>query len=67
MGVRPPRIELVIDELVLHGVAPGDPQVARAVDRATRQALAGQPAARRADPAAIGRAVEGALAGRVGR
>ena len=67
MGLKPPRIELVIEELVLYGVAPGDPRVARAVEHAARQALAEHPAARRADPAAVGRAVGGALAGPAGR
>jgi hypothetical protein len=67
MGLTPPRIELVIDELVLDGVAPGDPRVAPAVEHAARQALAEQPAARRADPVAIGRAVGGALARRAAR
>jgi len=67
MGLKPPRIELVIDELVLDGVAPRDPRVARAVEHAARQALARRPAARRADPAAIGRVVGGALARRAPR
>jgi hypothetical protein len=62
MGVRP--IEVTIDALVLDGVAPGDERVARQVERAAREALAGRPDARRADPAAIARAVASALAGR---
>ena len=64
MGLRRARIEVAIDELVLAGVEPSDPRVARAVEQATRQALAGRPAARRADPAAIGRAVGGAVSRR---
>ncbi len=64
MAVRRARIEVAIDELVLDGVKPGDPRVAGAVEQATRQALAGQRAARHADPAAIGRAVGGAISRR---
>ena len=64
MGMRRARIEVAIDELVLDGVEPGDPRVARAVEQATRQALAGRPVARHADPAAIGRAVGDAVSRR---
>ena len=64
MGLRRARIVVAIDELVLDGVKPSDPKVARAVEQATRQALAGRPAARHADPAAIGRAVGGAVSRR---
>jgi len=61
MALRRAHIEVAIDELVLDGVQPGDPRVARTVEHATRTALAGRPAARHADPAAIGRAVGGAI------
>jgi len=64
VGLRRARIEFAIDELVLRGAKPGDPRIARAVEQATRQALAGRPAARHADPAAIGRAVGGAISRR---
>ncbi len=39
---RGPQIDVTIDELVLDGVAPGDPAVAQAVDHAVAQALAAQ-------------------------
>lgn len=67
MALRPARIEVVIAELALGGVEPGDPRVAQAVEQATRQALADRPAAKRADHAAIGRAVGGTVAGRAPR
>ena len=50
MGLRRARIEVAIDELALAGVKPSDPRVARAVEQATRQALAGRPAARQRRP-----------------
>jgi len=64
VGLTPPRIKLVIDELVVDGVAPGDPRVGRAVAQAAQRALAATPAGSRADPAAIGRAVGRAVAAR---
>lgn len=64
MGLRRAPIKVAIDELELGGVKPSDPRVARAVEQATRQALAGRPAARHADPAAIGRAVSSAASRR---
>lgn len=65
--LRTPRIAVHVEALVLDGVAPGDPRVAQAVEQATREALAGRPAAQHADPAVIGRAVGVAVAGRVTR
>ncbi len=67
MAMRRAHIEITIDKLVLHGVAPGDPRVAHAVEQATRQALAGGPSAQHADHVAIGRAVDDALTQRAGR
>ena len=67
MAMRRAHIDIAIDELVLHGVAPGDPRVAQAVEQATRRALAGGPSAQHADHAAIGRAVDDAVAERTAR
>jgi hypothetical protein len=61
------HLEIAIGELVLDGVAPGDPRVAQAVEQATRRALEGGPAAQRADHAAIARAVDSAVAERTAR
>jgi DNA-binding transcriptional regulator YbjK len=67
MAMRRAHIDIAIDELVLHGVAPGDPRVAQAVEQATRQALAGGPSAQHVDHGAIGRAVDDAVAQRTAR
>lgn len=61
MAMRRAHIDIAIDELVLHGVAPGDPRVAQAVELATRQALGGGHSAQHADHGAIGRAVDDAV------
>ncbi len=64
-----PQVEVGIEALVLDGVAPGDPCVARAVEHAARRALATQPRAARAaadvKPGAIGSAVAAAVEPRV--
>ncbi len=40
----PARVEVTIDELVLDGVAPGDPRVARALELAVARARGADPA-----------------------
>ena len=57
-------INVSIDELVIDGVAPGDPRVAQAIEEAVARALSATPAIRPgvADPATIGAAAGGAIA-----
>lgn len=73
MGLTPrpaPQVDVHIDALVLDGVALGDPRVAQAVERGTRQALAAQPRAAQtaayAKPDAIAKAVGAAVTKQVG-
>jgi hypothetical protein len=65
---RPARLAVSIDELVLDGVAPGDPLVAQAIERAITQAMAERPASLQGvdDPAAIAAAAGAAVATNAG-
>ncbi|MDQ6851964.1 MAG: hypothetical protein M3070_18895 [Actinomycetota bacterium] len=57
---QPAPLALSIDEIVLDGVAPGDPAVTKALERAITHAMAGRPEAL-ADPGAIAAAAGAAI------
>ena len=57
MGVSPTALELVIDEVVLDGVEPGDPLVAQAVQRAIGDSLRAQGVSGESVASAVGEAI----------
>jgi hypothetical protein len=68
MAMTAPQLHVHVETLVLRGVAPGDPRVTQAVERAARQALAAQPrAASYAKPGAIANAIGAAVTKRAPR